>query len=759
MPSTRALNRLQTGGHGGRPRVDVADATPWHLQYERNKDCVSDDDSDDDSDSDDGSGTFNSTTCNSTLVDCHVLVRWSEIEKLVKDRMACVVCGQAVRSFQRRTVGIATEVDFFCSTCDLSETATALKSEKTVQESSTETNTSNIQDRIDYYELNWRLIMATELIGESQVAGSIIGMMLDLTSDAFRNKWTEMELQLGVEQVKIGERIVAWNLKKETMGKTAVMCDGVAKYPCSVSYDMGWQKASKTYDSLSGQGLCIGFRTKRVVAVQNYSKVCSICYKHSKAMSKSGTPDVAVRVHACPRNHDGSSKGMEAKAALACVTKVWSRSETSAFIDIICIDDDASTRAYLSHSFADLDENNLPRPTTKAGVPKTAKRDDKGRLPKNHPVIKFLADLCHRVRTFGKYLWRLKNLGKKKSEINVVDCLRLKRNYAWWLFSGRTLSFEEFQLSCRSPILHHFNDHSTCGTWCQHRGKSEAELAKLTKYRSKQVNNQLYLLICEIIDRFSHEDKLRECHHQMHSQKNEAMNKSIMRYCPKDKTFCRTMVLTSRINLAIGIDTLGHQSFFEELFYSMGFTRTAMTLLGLRRMWKKKEYGRMYSGLRKVKRRRRIKQRDRMIEGTAKMDLDAKEGMGYSSGGRMRDESNDGNSEETKRKRKKTRTDKHANSTHTRATKAECKCGSEDHKRISSKSCPWKGLSKVEVAQKYEQRLREKVDPLNCDEKSVDPSTEPSSEATERGKRESRECEEQVQLTSKYFGASSENTK
>jgi hypothetical protein len=46
--------------------------------------------------------------------------------------------------------------------------------------------------------------MATKLLGESQVGGSIIGLMLDLTTDAFRNKWTEMDLQLGVGQVNIG---------------------------------------------------------------------------------------------------------------------------------------------------------------------------------------------------------------------------------------------------------------------------------------------------------------------------------------------------------------------------------------------------------------------------------------------------------------------------------------------------------------------------------------------------------------------------
>jgi hypothetical protein len=500
----------------------------------------------------------------------------------------------------------------------------------------------------------------------------------------------------------------------------------------------------------------IGARTNRVVASQNYSKVCLICDLHSNATTKNTTPEVPVRAHECPRNHEGSSKGMEAKAALECVNQVWTSDETRAFIEVICIDDDASTKAYLSHSFADLDALLKAHPTTKKGVPKTAKRDDKGRLPKNHPVITFLADLCHRVRTFGKYLWNLKQGGKRKSNMNIVDCLRLKRNYAWWLFSGRTLTFDEFKRSCRSPVLHHFNDHSTCGTWCKHREKSESELAELTKYRNKEVDKELYLLILEIIDRFSEEDKLRECHHQMSSQKNEAMNKSIMRYCPKDKTYCRTMILTSRIHLAIGIDTLGHSRFFQEIFASMEFTATEITFLGLTRMWKKKEYGRMYCGLRKVKLRRRTKQRDRMIEGTKKMELDAKEGRGYSSGIRMREERKEEDGEERTRKKKKTKTGNERNNALTRQTKRQCKCGGDDHRRITSLKCPWYGLSRVEVAQNYEKRMNENVASLNCDENGSQPTAEPTLEATEKLKRELGDSEEHVQSTSKYFGASSE---
>jgi hypothetical protein len=190
--------------------------------------------------------------------------------------------------------------------------------------------------------------------------------------------WAPMEEHLGMKQVRIGTRVAASNLKMETMGKVAVLCDGVAKYPCSVSYDLGWQKASRMYDSLSGQGLMIGHQTKWVVACHNYSKACLVCKRHLKVMQKNKTPDLPVCQHLCPRNHEGSSKGMEARAALECVNKVWGSTEIRSFIEVICIDDNASTRAYLKHSFEDLDALGLPRPATKTDKPKNPRKTTRG---------------------------------------------------------------------------------------------------------------------------------------------------------------------------------------------------------------------------------------------------------------------------------------------------------------------------------------------------------------------------------------------
>jgi hypothetical protein len=40
-------------------------------------------------------------------------------------------------------------------------------------------------------------------------------------------------------------------------------------------------------------------------------------------------------------------------------------------------------------------------------------------------------------------------------------------------------------------------------------------------------------------------------------------------------------------------------------------------------------------------------------------------------------------------------------------TKGECKCGSPDHQRVTSMSCPYFGLTKSEVSNNYENRLKE----------------------------------------------------
>jgi hypothetical protein len=141
-------------------------------------------------------------------------------------------------------------LDFDCATCK--KTASALADRSSYVEDGSDTNFIRQERRIDSYKLNWRLIVATQLMGESRVGGSIIiGMFLDVTREAFQTCWGSMEDLLGVHQREIGKQFCDLNLLKETVGKIGELSeDGTVCYPIGVLYDMEWQKAKRTYDSL-----------------------------------------------------------------------------------------------------------------------------------------------------------------------------------------------------------------------------------------------------------------------------------------------------------------------------------------------------------------------------------------------------------------------------------------------------------------------------------------------------------------------------
>ena len=87
------------------------------------------------------------------------------------------------------TIGIATETDFTCTSCRSTGCAYANHTNYIMEKSGKTNNFIRRERRIDNYELNWRLVMATQLMGESQMGRSIIGLLLDLTREAFRNVW------------------------------------------------------------------------------------------------------------------------------------------------------------------------------------------------------------------------------------------------------------------------------------------------------------------------------------------------------------------------------------------------------------------------------------------------------------------------------------------------------------------------------------------------------------------------------------------
>ena len=95
-------------------------------------------------------------------------------------------------------------------------------------------------------------------------------------------------------------------------------------------------------NSLSGHMFVLGGYLKRIVGRCVYAKTCRTC---NNAEKKKKDP----RIHKCPKNYVGSSKAMEAQAALQLVKELWQTSEI--WLKRVVSDDDSSIRSILLHSY------------------------------------------------------------------------------------------------------------------------------------------------------------------------------------------------------------------------------------------------------------------------------------------------------------------------------------------------------------------------------------------------------------------------
>jgi hypothetical protein len=161
------------------------------------------------------------------------------------------------------------------------------------------------------------------------------------------------------------------------------------------------------------------------------------------------------------------------------------------------------------------------------------------------------------------------------------------------------------------------------------RADSTTEARGNLKYRCKKENAKLYVQIRDVLSRFTTPGKLRECHHPYSSQKNESMNKLISRYVPKDGTFCKSMSLNSRVCLAVGVDSVIHEEYYQRLFNEMKTELPGNTRKMLVRMSNRKKYDRNYQAQPNRKRKRSELKFAKMKDGLKKQMADKAMGLEY----------------------------------------------------------------------------------------------------------------------------------
>jgi hypothetical protein len=155
----------------------------------------------------------------------------------------------------------------------------------------------------------------------------------------------------------------------------------------SISFDMlGWQQRSSghRYNSPSGHALLVGGKTRKPVALCIKRKLCNFCCSWEK---QSNPDELPIPDHMCMKNHDGSSSAMEPAACLEMVIDLYR--QRNCIVNMICADDDASTRAIMRWSNADFMMNNNTTEPPKVAV---TRGPNKG------------VSRCSFVRTKGSFL-------------------------------------------------------------------------------------------------------------------------------------------------------------------------------------------------------------------------------------------------------------------------------------------------------------------------------------------------------------------
>lgn len=355
----------------------------------------------------------------------------------------------------------------------------------------------------------------------------------------------------------------------------------IAKYPTiTVSYDMAWQQRSSghNYNSPSGHALMVGAMTRKPVLLCVKSKRCNFCFCYNKKNPEA----LEVPDHRCWKNHDKSSKAMEANACLDMTVDMFDNKHI--IIKGIVLDDDSSTKSMVRWNNKDWMLNNNtnvpPRVLITKGENKGKfhARPNKGLLPRHIPEPSWVHDPNHRKRVMTGDLHKL--LAAKaaaKFTMTKMDIIRIGKNYGYMVRSLNLLMpDDEITAAGRAVLEHHFDNHEFCSDrWCRRKVQDDEErLASARYYRSKTKDALLYDALDKLLSRFLTLENLREVAHGLDTQMNESFNNAASWLAPKNKVYCGSGSLTNRISIALGINALGTELYFKRLYTALGITMT-----------------------------------------------------------------------------------------------------------------------------------------------------------------------------------------
>jgi hypothetical protein len=334
-------------------------------------------------------------------------------------------------------------------------------------------------------------------------------------------------------------------------------------------------------------------------------------------------------------------------------------------VDLICIDDDASTRSLLKWSNADYMNNNnttiAPQVQITKGpnIGKLHPRPDRGKLPAYIPEPSFVADPNHRKKVLtGELIALDKARVQERATMTRMDSTRLGKNFGYMIRTLKHLDPSEYVRAGSAVLEHHFDSHEYCGDWCRRKSMTATQKEQSQRYyRSKTIDAKLYKILGDKLNRFVTYERLQEVAHGMDTQCNESFNNTASWFAPKNKVYCGSCSLTNRLSMAIGINSLGLEQYFRRLYKKLGIHLTKNVLYCLE-MKNRTRHNRLMKIQTKEKKKDRIKRKLEDLvknEGIARKERDKRECV-YKSAVNMQEEDCGDEGERQQPRPKKNRT-------------------------------------------------------------------------------------------------------
>jgi len=651
------------------------------------------------------------------------LIPFDALKTMFTRACACKFCGSPV-TLRQETFGLATNLYLTCIPRD------NCFAKHQYKVSGDEIGTGNpagppddgssasvvARDSAKKYLINILAVLAMQQLGLGMDGMmTLLGTLGIRSSMGCRATWRTIQDRVGVAEQEVKYQVLAKNRARAISFALADGAkrdaDGHVGLICSI--DGAWQKRSsgRQYDSPSGHNILVDCRTKLILDVIVYSKLCAVCDRKMKKKTTSNDGDdkmdidddddddeddddaeknadndddddqqPAIKAHRCPKNFIGSSKSMESVGAVELVQRAYRTGKY--WVETVVGDDDSTSRSALK---IDLRQYQLDHPDVPKDSywPKRPNKDgkmvyvpNKGKL---HWSVKgptsFLCDPTHRTRIVGNHMFALA-AATAKTDVTKADALRIKRNLGYAHKQARSKLFEEYRTAIRGALLHLGNDHSCCDAeWCAFKAGKKDETKDNANYLrkgTKRWNN-----IQEVMDRYSTDEMLRMTHHAFDSQKNESLNTKTATVAPKTKTFCKTMSLADRISFVTIVDSIGYDAGISRILSNLAGGKPVVIppelQLWMRRMDAMQKRKKEYQQLPATKKKRAAQVKEQTKQAIADDKKARKRGLDYGSGIAVE---SDKKQEEAAVGRKQ------------KADDSVCpRCGEPGHSRVTSKKC------------------------------------------------------------------------